>query len=65
MYINMFVNRFKYVCKILYIYIYIYIYKGKFVTLVKNELKALFSLVTTPRWREGRYSFLWNAPLYP
>ena len=34
-------------------------------TLVEGELKAPFSIATTPRCRGGRYSFSWIAPLYP
>ena len=36
--------------------IYIYIYN-------LGNLKAPFSIVTTQRWREGHYSFLWIATL--
>ena len=34
-------------------------------TVVYGDQKAPFSIATTPRYRWGRYSFLWNAPLYP
>ena len=34
------------------------------VTLVEGDLKAPFSLATTPRWKGGRYSIPWIAPLY-
>ena len=57
-----------------YIYIYIYIYifeyiyvcicKVKMVTIVEGDLKAPFSIATTPRCRGGHYSFPWIAPLY-
>ena len=30
-----------------------------------GDLKAPFSIATTPKCREGRYSFPWIAPLYP
>ena len=40
-------------------------YKVKLAIVVKGDLKAPFSLATTPRCREGHYSFLWIAPLYP
>ena len=43
----------------LYIYIYnIYIYKKKLSTLAEGDPKALFSIATTPRCRERRYSTL-------
>ena len=46
--------------------IYIYIYsKVKLATLVEGDLKAPFSIATTPKCRGGRYSFPWIAPLYP
>ena len=32
---------------------------------VEGDQKAPFSIATTPRWRGGRYSFPWIAPLYP
>ena len=38
---------------------------SKLATLVKGDQKALFSIATTPRWREGHYSFPWMASLYP
>ena len=34
-------------------------------TLVEDEQKAPFSIVTTPRYRGGRNSFPWIDPLYP
>ena len=34
-------------------------------TVVEGDLKTPFSIATTPRCREGRYSFPWIAPLYP
>ena len=42
------------------LYIYIYI---SCLTVVEGDPKASFSIVTTPRCRGGRYSFLWIAPL--
>ena len=38
--------------------------KVNFVTLVEGDLKAPFSIATTPRCKEGRYSIPWIAPLY-
>ena len=38
--------------------------KVKLATVVEGDQKAPFSIATTPRCREGRYSFLWIAPLY-
>ena len=34
-------------------------------TVVEGSSKAPFSIDTTPRYRGGRYSFPWIAPLYP
>ena len=34
-------------------------------SIVEGDLKAPFSIATTPRCREGCYSFPWIAPLYP
>ena len=34
-------------------------------TAVEGNRKAPFSIDTTPKCREGRYSFPWIAPLYP
>ena len=34
-------------------------------TLVEGDLKAPFSIATTPRCRGGRYSIPWIAPLHP
>ena len=34
-------------------------------TIVEGDQKAPFSIATTPRCREGRYSFPMIAPLYP
>ena len=34
-------------------------------TVVEGDQKAPFSIATTPRCREGRYSFPWITPLYP
>ena len=49
----------------IHIYIYIYIYnKVKLASIVKGDLKAPFSIATTPRHRGGCYSFPWIAPLY-
>ena len=50
----------------IYIYKYIYIiYKVMLVTTVDGDTKAPFSIVTTPRYRERRYSIPWIAPFYP
>ena len=35
----------------------------KLITVVKGSPKAPFSIATTPRCMEGRYSFPWIAPL--
>ena len=32
---------------------------------IESDLKAPFSISTTPRCRGGRYSFVWIVPLYP
>ena len=32
-------------------------------TIVEGELKISFSIATTPMYRRGCYSFLWNVPL--
>ena len=37
----------------------------KLATIVEGYLKTLFAIGTTPRFREGRYSIPWIAPLYP
>ena len=37
----------------------------KFATIVEGDPKAPFLIATTPRSREGRYSFPRIAPLYP
>ena len=37
----------------------------KLATVVEGYPKASFSVATTPRWKGGRYSFPWIAPLYP
>ena len=37
----------------------------KLATVVESDQKAPFSIATTPRCREGCYSFLWIASLYP
>ena len=39
--------------------------KVKLVTLAEGNLKAHFSIATTPRCREGCYSIPRIAPLYP
>ena len=36
----------------------------KLTTVVKGDLKSPFSIATTPRGREGCYSFPWIAPLF-
>ena len=46
--------------KIIYI---IYIYKVRSATVVEGDPKAPFSIGTTPKCREGCYSFHWIAPL--
>ena len=37
----------------------------KLATLVEGDPKAPFSIATTPKCREGRFSIFWIAPLYP
>ena len=39
--------------------------KSKLLTIVEGDLKAPFSIATTPRCRGGRCSFTWIALLYP
>ena len=39
--------------------------KVKLATVVEGDPKVPFSIATTSRCREGRYSFPWMAPLYP
>ena len=39
--------------------------KVKLATLVEGDPKVPFSVATTPRYRGGRYSISWIAPLYP
>ena len=39
--------------------------KVKLATVVEGDQKAPFSIATIPRYRGGRYSFPWIAPLYP
>ena len=34
-------------------------------TIIEGDPKAPYSKATTPRCREGRYSFLWIAQIYP
>ena len=46
-------------------FIILNISKVKLATVVWSDQKAPFSIVTTPKCREGRYPFLWIAPLYP
>ena len=41
------------------------VFSLKLATVVKGDLKASFSIGTTPRCRGGPYSFPWFAPLYP
>ena len=53
-----------YVCNPIVI-IYIIVSKVKLATIVEGDPKAPFSIATTPRCREGRYSIPWIAPLYP
>ena len=38
---------------------------SKLATIVEGDLRAPFTIATTPRCRGGRYSFPWIAPLYP
>ena len=45
--------------------LYTYKVKVKLATVIKSDLKAPFSIATTWKCREGRYSFPWIAPLYP
>ena len=45
--------------------IYAQLYRFKLATIVEGDLKAPFSVATTSRCWEGRYSFPWIAPLYP
>ena len=42
-----------------------FINKVKLATVVEGNLKAPFLIATTPRCREGRYSFPWIALVYP
>ena len=37
----------------------------KLATIVEGDLKAPFSIATTPRCKGGLYSFPWIVPLYP
>ena len=39
--------------------------KVKLATIVEGDLKAPFSIATTPRCRGGSFSIPWIAPLYP
>ena len=38
-------------------------HKIKLATIVEGDQKAPFSIATTPKYRGGRYSFLWIDPL--
>ena len=38
--------------------------KVKLATVVEGHPMAPYSLTTTPKCKEGRYSFPWIAPLY-
>ena len=42
-----------------------YIVKVKLATIVEGSPKVPLSIATTTKWRVGRYSFPWIAPLYP
>ena len=54
------------ICIYIYIYkIHTYIHIYKLATLVESDLKAPFSIATTPKCRGGRYSIPWIDPLYP
>ena len=55
----------KYIYIYIYTFAYKYIYIVKLATVVEDDQKAPFSIATTPRCKEGRYSFPWIAPLYP
>ena len=46
-------------------YKYLYTYKVNLATLVRGDLKASFSIATTPKCREGSNTIPWIAPLYP
>ena len=48
-----------------HIHTHIYISTVKLATVVEGDSKAPFSIATTPRCREGRYSFPKIAPFYP
>ena len=50
-----------YICT--YIYIYIYIYVLNWTIIVGGNMKASFSIATTPRYRTKHYSFPWIASL--
>ena len=39
-------------------------YNVKFATVVDGDPKAPFSIATTPKCREGRYSIPWIVPVY-
>ena len=58
-YLYLIVCKQKTVFKQIYIYIYIY----KLVAVIEDDLKAPFSVATTPSFREGHYSFPMIAPL--
>ena len=38
---------------------------SKLPTVIKGDAKAPFSIGSTPKYRGGRNSFSWIAPLYP
>ena len=42
-----------------------YAYMKKLATVVDGDPMVPFSLATTLRCREGRFSFPWITPLYP
>ena len=50
------------VCVCIYIYVCVCVCVS-WLTMVESNLKAPFSIATTPRCREGHYSFLWIAPI--
>ena len=45
--------------------VYFELVKVKLMTVVEGNLNASFLVATSPRWREGCFSFPWIAPLYP
>ena len=67
-YFNVFKDRFSRIYYIITIYIDItlcptYHCKLSWPIVVEEDLKVPFSIATTPRCREGHYSFLWSALL--